>query len=637
MKLKQWLSVLLAACFVLTGCLAFVGCQTENGDGKTTTGGTTTTDIGGTTQGITTDPTGTTGPVVTTPEDPVDPIDDGPTLASLTLNNGASINFSSDEGSYVVVLPTGRPAVPQITATATDEGAEVTVYQAMFPNDATEAFGRVDVALGEESNTYWVKFIKHESAGFVLQYEDRYTFTPDYTLADGESFTFESSNTGVISVDGNGILTVKKVSDEAVTVTASVNGEVKDTLVVSHTDHSQMALFIVAGQSNACGTFDDAGNPLDYSKQTDPICPDPGVSLFMSVLYASPAQSDVYDMAEHKPWGFSPALATKWYELTGEKTFIIQGAVGGAPIEVWQKGGDKYAAVKANLYDGTLTAYNQVMATYGENSNYEFIRTGYFWLQGETGQSALWENETWNFNVSDSALQTGEEYFDIFMENHANFQKDFGAEFGSIAIVRSLYGVCSEESQKLGLLTDLVPVRAAQYMLNSNTDRTVFVASRIGEIAAPKYSKPSSGRIEHDPTLPGYGYMGVYNLHYSQEGYNAEGTQLAIGTYNMLCATVDRTATGIEVLASDGRTRLTDGATVQVSRQNGYQLAAAVLPLWAEGTSITYTVTEGANICSVSSHGLVTFNDGVSAGKTAKVAITNEENGFTLTVNVVCD
>ena len=629
MKLKTWLSAVLAACLLLTGCLAMVGCQSEDGNGSTTTaGGTVTTDPS------TTEPNVTTEPVVTTPGEPVDPIENGPTLSSMTLNNGASIYFRPEEGSYTVTLPAGRPAVPQITAEAADEGAEVTVYQAMFPNDATEAYGRVDVTLGEESNTYWVKFVKSEENGFVLQYNDRYTFTPDYTLANGESFTFKSSNTNVVSVDENGVLTVKKVSEEEVTVTASVGGEVKDTLVVSHTDHAQMALFLVVGQSNACGTFDEAGNPLSYERAVDPLLPDPGVCLFMSVLYQAPEKSDIYDLSEFETWGFSPALAKTWYDLTGEKTFIIQGAVGGSPIEAWQKGGDIYSGY--NLYDGTLAAYNSVMASYGDDSNYEFIRTGYFWLQGETCQSYLWENEAWNTNPNKADLMTGEEYNEIFMENHANFQQDMGAEFGSIAIVRALYAVCSEESQQLGILSDLVPIRAAQYWLNSNTDRTVFVASRVGEIALPKYSKPSTGRIEHDPTLPGYGYMGCYNVHYSQEGYNAQGVELANGTYQMLCATADRTATGMEVLAKDGRTRLTDGATVTGSVRDGYQLAAAVLPLWAEGTTITYEIMSGENYASVSELGFVSFKDNTPSGTKVTVLVKNVENGFTMSINVVC-
>ena len=634
MKLKTWLSAVLSVCLLLTGCLAMVGCQSEDGNGSTTTeggttsGGTVTTDP----STSTTEPNVTTEPVETTPGEPVDPIESGPTLSSMTLNHDASIYFRPEEGSYTVTLPAGRPAVPQITAEAADEGAEVTIYQAMFPNDATEAYGRVDVTLGEESNTYWIKFVKSEENGFALQYNDRYTFTPDYTLAEGESFTFRSSNKSIVSVDETGKMTVNMVSSVEVTISALVGDEVKDTLVVSRTYPAQTALFLVTGQSNAAGTFDDNV----YSKLVAPLYPEEGISLFTYVAHSSSPESVyVRDITAFETWGFSPALAKAWYDLTGEKTLIIQSAVGGSPIEAWQKGGDKHGMYN-NLYDGTLAAYNAVMSTYGKNSNYEFIRTGYFWLQGETGQSAYWNGEEWEWNASKNRLQTGEEYYEIFMENHANFQQDMGVEFGSIAIVRALADVCSEESRQLGLLTDLVPVRAAQYLLNSNTDRTVFVASRIGEIATPQYSNASSGRINHDPEGEGYGYIGYYNLHYSQKGYNAQGIELATGTYNMLCATTDRTATGMEVLAKDGRTRLTDGATVTGSVRDGYQLAAAVLPLWAEGTTITYEITSGENYASVSELGFVSFKDNTPNGTKVTVLVRNVENGFTMSINVVC-
>ncbi|MFZ8343698.1 hypothetical protein ACO1LI_13935, partial [Staphylococcus aureus] len=68
----------------------------------------------------------------------------------------------------------------------------------------------------------------------------------------------------------------------------------------------------------------------------------------------------------------------------------------------------------------------------------------------------------------------------------------------------------SEESLKLGLYTDLVPVRAAQYAINRTTGPDTAIVSRVCDTARST-SYP-------DKTAPGYGLMGCNDLHYTQKG-----------------------------------------------------------------------------------------------------------------------
>ena len=63
-------------------------------------------------------PVSATDPV--NPETPPAPL---PMLASLTLDNGTVLAFDPATTDYTVTLPAGRPRIPQIAATAQDEGA----------------------------------------------------------------------------------------------------------------------------------------------------------------------------------------------------------------------------------------------------------------------------------------------------------------------------------------------------------------------------------------------------------------------------------------------------------------------------------------------------------------------------------
>lgn len=552
----------------------------------------------------------------------------GAFLSSLAVE-GRSLAFDPQTYEYTVTLPAGRPRLPRVTAAAASD-AVLRIDRAVFPDGVGEAVSRVEVTLDGEKTAYTIRFVKDPALGFVLQYSDRYPFVPAYRLADGETFVFASSDEEVIATDESGILTVQKVSSAPVTVTASVGGKVVDSLTVSYTDRAQMALFLITGQSNACGTFDDN----EYSKSVDPIYPAPGTALFLSV----PANYDaehpyVRDVTAETTWGFAAPLAKRWYELTGEKSFLLQSAVGGSPIDAWVKGGDIFGITYGghNLYENTLAAYDYVMSTYGgADSNYEFIRTGYFWVQGETIQSAKWTGTEYDFAPKPEDLMTGEEYYDAFLQNHRDFVHDMGVEFASIGVVRALYGVCTPESQKCGYMTDLVPIRAAQYALHNNEKSDIFFGSRVGEIALPKYSVSQGVRNNYDVTAEGFGYMGIFQIHYAQAGYNAQGKTLAENTFAKVSATSDRSVNKIEVLAYDGRTRLDENVLITVpSETRTYQFGAIALPLYADDAALVYTITEGQKHCAVTPHGKVVFSSDATPETTATVSITNKASGLT--------
>jgi len=220
-----------------------------------------------------------------TPE-PVIPL---PELATLTLDDGYELTFDPKITVYEVNIPAGRPRVPRIAATAADEGAEVTLYQAVFPEGVTEAIAKVEVEWGDLLNSYIVHFKKDASRGFHLQYDDRYTFTPAYTLREGEKFTYESSHTDVVTVDENGHIQVTAVSENPVTVTAKVNGDVKDVLTIDKTVRAPINIFLVVGQSNADGAY-STSLTMDQVRASSTRAP-------VGTTYCVEGLSRVYDLS----------------------------------------------------------------------------------------------------------------------------------------------------------------------------------------------------------------------------------------------------------------------------------------------------------------------------------------------------
>ena len=563
--------------------------------------------------GVTTDtPESTAAPETTTPPPPP------PELTSLALDDGTELGFNAETTEYTVTLPDGRPRIPRVTAEAED-GATVTILQATYADTAEEAMASITVEKDGVENKYIVRFVKNKEVGFELQYQDRYTYVPAYTLAEGEVFTFASSNSDFADINESGVITAWKISNEPITITASVNGEVKDTLLIDKINRAQIAVFLIIGQSNAAGSSDDGVNRTTEQKLS--LKPGKGIAWCVEVSNGGDIGSR-FDLYRGRV-GFSPALSKTWYELSGEKVFCIQSAVGGSPIECWKKDGDHYGS-GTNLYNNTLKAYNKFKEQFNaDDSNFEIVRTQYYWCQGETAMTSTWNGTGWTWN--DNYIMTADDYYTRFLENHANFVKEMDVELGSIMLVRAVESVVSEESAQLQLLTDLVPARAAQYALNNSASADILIASRICDITRMESST--------DKTSPGYGYMGPQNVHYLQTGYNAQGIELANNAFAMVNSYADRTATELEVIAYDGRTRYADGETIEIADGANCQITSIVLPLYAEEDNITYTVTSGADFCSIDRYGMIHIAAGTPAGSAAVIEIKSE-GGLTKTLNI---
>ena len=389
------------------------------------------------------------------------------------------------------------------------------------------------------------------------------------------------------------------LSDTAITIEAkNAAGTTVDTLVIDKIVKAPLNIFLITGQSNAYGSYDipTGTNEAAFTAQQleHTLKPNPGTVLCTDVSNTGSILRDMYDLSAGRS-GFSPALGKTWYELTGEKTLMLQTAVGGSPIESWMKpeGETRYTYNNAasNFYETTKKALEHALEKINaSDSCYELNRIHAYWLQGETGMGNTYNPNKngagiggWDLG-STAHILSSEEYYNMFMKNMEYFEKEFNVEFMGILLARATQGVSSAESLSLQLLTDLVPTRAAQYALHNTNGMKITMVSRVCDIA----------RMESyaDQTVEGYGYMGCNNLHYNQIGHNANGVAAAMNSYYALSATENKKATDIEVIKANGRDRFAEGEQLQVSAGGTYQTAAMVLPMYTDTPGITYEVAD---------------------------------------------
>lgn len=569
-----------------------------------------------------------------------------PKLTALTVDGGYAIEFVPDVFEYTVLIPEGRPRVPKIAAQC-GEDAQMKVFQATIADGEGSGMAKVTVTKDGAVNTYTVKFAKDASLGFHLQYQDVYQLPLDGTLKAGESYTYESTDSSVLSVDNTGAVTAQQLSDEPVTVTVKNGDKTVQTLKVDRVVKAPLNVFLIMGQSNAYGWHDVPNGYSDYyayAAVQQYLCqaPDKGTVWCDDIQnsYDEYTFSGMYDLSRGRS-GFSPALGKQWYALTGEKTLMIQTAIGSSPIETWVRdpslkfyGIDCYAATveRFDYYKEKLTA---------ADSGFEMNRIYGFWLQGETCEEYVYSNDvfTWEHknNVPDyqyvgdwrspqspSELMTAKTYKKYFLDMCQAFTEDVGLEFLGILPVRAMTSVSSRENIAEQQLVDLVAPRAAQFSLNFTGHDNISIVTLETEIGRTETYRNSKAK--------GWGYMGVNNIHYNQVGYNALGTSAAENTVAMFSAEADQTATDIRILDSNGRDTISNGGVLKVSKGEQHQITAIVLPLYSDATTLTFDIRD-TSVCTVDEFGMLKItNSGEAVGKSTTLTISNGQIMKTFTI-----
>jgi hypothetical protein len=379
-------------------------------------------------------------------------------------------------------------------------------------------------------------------------------------------------------------------------------------------------IFFITGQSNASGARDSATDP--ETERENAVVPEPGTAYCLDVSSKN-QRSEIYDLNRGRS-GIAPALALRWNELTGRGCFVVQTAVSGSPIQRWTPGESRLAATGMNFLDNTLEAAEYVLSLGQDGTGeYRFGDIYYIWCQGETGQAHEWAGDHWI--MPGIRLIDTDSYYTRFERFHSAFLEKVPVRLGAIMLVRTIPRKSSRHSLELGLLTDMVPSKQAQYTAHACHGDTLRIMSRICDIA----------RMETTPG-PGAGFLKGDNVHYKKKGYNAQARELAENIYRFISPDTDRTPVSLEWLAPDGRTPMKEGQILPVDCARGALTAAVVLPLWADNTAISFTAGPGAEgVCSVDRYGKITFAPGTPVGTRVPVTV-KADCGFSLTVVAEC-
>ncbi len=550
----------------------------------------------------------------------------GPKLQTLTLDGGYAVEeeVEFDNFTYTVQLPAGRPRIPHITATAESGDAVVAYQNATIADNETSGYAKVIISDESGENVYTVKFVRDEVVDkVVLQYDDRWTFTPDYELKDGEAFTFESTDSSVASVDNNGVITAENVSTEAVVISAMVGETVVDTFTVSKIDKAVINLFLVTGQSNAQGCYDyeDKNNKVAEANEQlkDVIQPEKAGQVYIYDAYPywnsynvdtfSTLQgglSAFYDLYDVKRAGFASALGKTYYELSGEKVVFLHGAYSGAPIERWLDPSvhGSLAEADSNYYVGTKNGYTALMALLDENL-YEINHRANFWLQGETCMGSIWDYNggssgkgDWRDPTAYEKLFSSEDYTDMFMKVHNQLKNDFQIETNNILLVRAHGSIVKNADGNIKAA--LNNVRSSQYGM-ANTNSEITIVSRLSDWVVP-YNAKYIGT----PYEAYNGLMGVGNVHYNQTGHNQNGIIAATNYFKKLDVDTTSIATSVEIIDTDGIKRFDENEAIgefEVGKTK--RIAAFPLPEYSL-ENVTYS-SSNKEIANVNEFGLITI------------------------------
>ena len=305
--------------------------------------------------------------------------------------------------------------------------------------------------------------------------------------------------------------------------------------------------------------------------------------------------------------GHASALGKEWYNTTGEKVVFLQSAWSGSPIESWldmrkYDFAGKYSS--RNFWATTKDGYKILTAMI--SNNYEIIRSGNFWCQGETAMTSYYSKIKGDYIKSSdpafnkSNMMTAETYSQYFQYLHNDMVKEYGIEFSAIMMVRN------RTSTNRAMISTLV---SAFFELVNNKDNTIYLGTRkFTEIA-----RTASGAKDE-----GYGLIDVSDLHYSQKGYNYHGKEAAINVLGAIYGGPNNKATGVEIIDTNGLTRLENNYSMQLKVGKTHQIATLPTP-WTSGENVTL-VSDNPSVATVDQFGLITA---VSAGS-AKITATSE-------------
>lgn len=462
----------------------------------------------------------------------------GETLATYGITLDESYTVTGSGTTFTVKLPDGRPRVPQVSATSG------TVRQAFLPDDAAVATAKVT----QGDTKIYINFQKTPSVGFVLQYDDYYTFNPGFTGA-----TFTSSNTSVATVTSAGVVHIVAVSNSPVTITATKGSQTK-TLTITKTIRAVLGIWMLTGQSNAA---------VNYYDKTQAIAPKAGTAMYYGWQFAANSSTITYSLPSDfvpmtKEDGTAnvasnePGLASTLYNKMGEKVLMLNGAISGTGIAKFLPGCG--TDVKTYTWAHTNEVFEGAEALWSASSfqsKYETRIRSFFFMQGEAEVGSLWSVHYNGFAVNKNTnaftsrgvnYPVGSHTWFSYMTDILGFDNCFDILIGwrPVGITRS--------------------TRTAQLKLAEDFDN-YYIATRINQTFSE-----DEGTLRYD------------NLHNSQIGRNYLGQSAAATAATVYVSDGEPTERAASVVAYFDKSGYANGSTFYVKAGDFYNFCPRVYP-----------------------------------------------------------
>lgn len=327
----------------------------------------------------------------------------------------------------------------------------------------------------------------------------------------------------------------------------------------------------VAEQSVLC--TEGTAYSMHGAKNVESYVPGTGIG---SSAAQKPKDINAFTVEGQGTQGEGAALAWKWNQLTGEKVWVLNAAVGGTCLPEWTKDQPSYEnAVK--------------LFTYAQNVLTAEIAAGHYRIK----DMAIIYHSAANFSYKNVEYtdELGEQWYDSMWNG---FKSDLSMDMNGDGV--------DETVQRLGLVpiwtgNDMGSDKPANYFMSaSDSYKDVFMASLVGKDwltdAGLKKSFPEidyeihSGSIIVPSTSSNIFSDGV---HYVQSAYNAQGLCIAENMYRVL-RTVEKPES-LVLVKSDGN-KIYDKMDVKVGKS--IEILVYVEPYTVD--DLTFTVSDNLEI-----------------------------------------
>lgn len=287
--------------------------------------------------------------------------------------------------------------------------------------------------------------------------------------------------------------------------------------------------------------------------------------------------------------GVSPAMAWRWNQLTGEKIWIINAAVGGSCLNEWIPDVEGHNSTYRYLYNSSMEAYRNAQTVLKNEisaGHYTLSHMGIVYFN----MANFSQFPDWNYPLL-------EEYYDLMW---SSFKKDLTTdvdgdgkeetvEFLALAPMRteSKYSNDRASSYYMGSTTDFPDVFTATDFLDrfaSAVDLANFPDITYETQRFPVNKPDSMYCLEKGGTSDNSFFCLKDKVHLSQVSYNAMGISLAENMYSYLYETA-QDVTG--ELHTYQKIRLPETMTLAVGES--VMAIPRVQPLWYNGLTLEVT------------------------------------------------